>query len=130
RAQLALFWGQTVHLLHRGERVELLTLASLGGARWAHSAGDRVALAQVVLLDLVHGDVDILLRRQVARGPHKGIVVHDVDDSAHRTELFILANLIFVCRLAIFAYAIPAATATSATSVVPAVVVAGTLVAL
>jgi hypothetical protein len=80
----------------------------------ADSANDGVTLSQVVLLDLTQRHIHIGGSRKVSLGPHKGVVVEDVQDSANGNQDVIVRNFWF----AIFAEATAAAasTVTSATT--------------
>ena len=73
------------------EGVELL--APLPIARLPHGTGDRIALAQAVLLDHGERDVDVIGAGQVARGAHEGVVVEDIEDARDRDEHIVIGDL-------------------------------------
>ena len=73
-------------------------------ARLPDGAGDGVALAQAVLLDLGERDVDVVRAGQVAGGADEGVVVEDVEDAGDGHEDVVLADvglgLAVACRCA------------------------------
>ena len=79
---------QGVELLAGG-----LLAAVLAVARCADGADDGVALAQVVLLDLGEGDVDVVRARQVAGGADERVVLQHVQDAGDGQQDVVLGDL-------------------------------------
>ena len=80
------------------ERVELarpvaLLRRLLALAGLADGTGDRVAAAQAVPLDLVERDVHVVRARQVARGAHERVAVHQVEDARDGQQDVVVADL-------------------------------------
>src|SRR5690606_11138508 len=76
------------------DRVVLLTPSTrVALARLTDGADDRVALAQVVLLDLAERDVDVGGAGQVTRGAHERVVVEQVEDAGVRDEHVVVGDL-------------------------------------
>mgnify|MGYP006373898873 CR=1 FL=1 len=73
--------------------VVLLTPGALAIARLTDRADDRVALAEVVLLDLAERDVDVVRTGQVAARTHEGVVLKDVEDAGDRQQDVVLGDL-------------------------------------
>ena len=116
-------------------RADGLLLRLLTVTRCFGCADDSVTLAQVVALDHPERDVDVVVAREVARGPHERVVVEDVEDAGHRDEHVVLGDLRLVLVLGLatsrhaalvtvpVAVAVAATTATATTLVVIGVLV-------
>ncbi len=83
---------QPVDRVDLDDRVVLLATAVVIVARLADGADDGVALAQVVLLDLAEGHVDIVVAREISAGAHESVVVEHVEDAGDRDEHVILGD--------------------------------------
>ena len=105
------------------ERVVLLAPVLLALARLLDRSDDRVALAQVVLLDLPERDVDVLLAGEVTGRADEGVVVEDVEDAGDRDEDVVLGDLgLELVALAAAALAATAAAPVLAVALAPAAV--------
>ena len=113
---------QGVELLAGG-----LLAAVFAFARCTDGADDGVALAQVVLLDLGEGDVDVVRARQVTGGADERVVLQHVQDAGDGQQDIVLGDLDVVDVRSLGASA--AAVVTVAEAVVTRGVVAAVLLA-
>src|SRR6185312_7935716 len=129
-AVLVLVGGLAVDARQLHQGVELLALVAavvgvLAFARGADGADDGVALAQVVLLDLVQRDVDVVGPGQVTGGAHERVVLQHVQDAGDGQQDVVLGQL-GVVDLGLVAVAaapvVPVAVALAAVAAAPAVV--------
>ena len=96
-AVLEFFRGLAVHRGDADQGVELLAggllAAVLAFTRCTDGTDDGVALAQVVLLHLGEGDVDVVRARQVAGGADERVVLQHVQDTGDGQQDVVLGDL-------------------------------------
>src|SRR5674536_265055 len=114
-----------VDLVQAHQRVVLVVPLAVAGL--ADRPGHRVTTTQSVLAHLGERDVHVVRPGQVARGPHEGVVVEDVEDSGDRHQYVVLADhrlavgdeaVLAVATAVATALPEPAAAAAAAASVV------------
>src|SRR6478735_2403667 len=117
---------QGVELLAAG-----LLAAVLAFAGCTDGTHHGVALAQVVLLDLGQGDVDVVGAGQVAGGADERVVLENVEDAGNRQQDVVVGNLnvVHVRSLVAAAAAVVAVAEAVVAGVVP-VLAAGAVVAV